>query len=1163
LTNPFNYIQVITVMDNTGPVIACPADMTVSTDPNGCCAPVNLPDVIITDNCSRINNVRACVIGFDPFTGEQIGTFNVGGNVTTFPGNNIWNPDTLGAYGITPCLPIGTHTVKYFAEDDCGNISECSFRLTVEDLAPPVVACDEWTQVALGINGESFINATTFDDGSYDNCGPVYFRVRRMDANPCQSNSAFFNQVKFCCSDVGDTITVILRVYDVDPGTNTVAIDAFEDHYNDCMVQVLVEDKIKPICTSPANVTVACETFDPSLWAYGKATPSDNCCLDATKVYQGQIGLTHSVSLSLFDTTCNRGTITRTFRAFDCYGNSSQCTQRIVVNYNQNYWVKFPADRIVTVCDGSANPFGQPEFFGKDCELLATSYADEVFTVVLDACYKIERTWTVINWCTYNTNQPCTFVPNPSPSNNSDSPLNLPGVTVSPLGTTQATWAPTVVAISPGAVPTNYSTFWSANANCYKYKQIIKVKDGQDPTFAACPASPVEFCDITPNENTLWNAMYWWDNVIGSHDLCEGPTDLSITATDACSGANITINYQLFLDLDGNGSMETVINSKQLPGVNRLVAGDTRQFDFRPVPFNQQYAFALQSTVTGVNRTASVRWNTLQGPNTYTVPELPYGTHKIKWTAEDGCGNESVCEYTFVVKDCKKPTVVCINGLSSNVGPTGVCPTIWATDFLLYGSDNCTPANQLKYSVRRSGTGTGFPVDGNGNPITNISFSCADLGTQFVELWAIDKAGNADFCETYIIIQDNAGVCGGNASIAGALKTEEVEGVESANVALAGTANGAPLFNQVFSDLAGSFAFSNALPIGGNYTVTPQHDVDPLNGVTTYDLLLISRHILGLEPLNTPYKQIAADANKSNTITTFDIVELRKVILGINSELPNNQSWRFVDKSQVFTDPSNPFADVIRENISVAQIQSSQLDDDFVGVKIGDVNGSATANSLMQSDDRTAGTLMFDVEDRAVKAGEEFTVNFKAADKVLGYQFTMNTNGLKVMDIVPGTDMTTDNFAVFADAITTSVDGSEGTFAVKFRASADGQLSQMLGVSSRITKAQAYSPAASNLDVALRFNSGVVSGVGFELYQNAPNPFVSKTFVGFHLPAATEATLTLFDEAGRVIYTQKGTYAKGYNAIALDRSVVGSAGTLYYTLKTTTDTATKKMIQTK
>jgi hypothetical protein len=94
-----------------------------------------------------------------------------------------------------------------------------------------------------------------------------------------------------------------------------------------------------------------------------------------------------------------------------------------------------------------------------------------------------------------------------------------------------------------------------------------------------------------------------------------------------------------------------------------------------------------------------------------------------------------------------------------------------------------------------------------------------------------------------------------------------------------------------------STTFPNAVPFLGDYTVTPTKDNDPLNGVSTFDLVLINKHILGLEPLNTPYKMIAADANNSRSITTFDIVELRKLILGIYTELPNNTSWRFVDKA--------------------------------------------------------------------------------------------------------------------------------------------------------------------------------------------------------------------------------------------------------------------------
>jgi hypothetical protein len=666
--------------------------------------------------------------------------------------------------------------------------------------------------------------------------------------------------------------------------------------------------------------------------------------------------------------------------------------------------------------------------------------------------------------------------------------------------------------------------------------------------------------------------------VIGSHDLCEGPTDLNITGTDLCSGANIDIRYLLFLDLDGDGTMETVISSTNLPSWNTVnfgnagnpnfAGGSPRAFDERPVASNQKYGFALQTTTSGKNKTGAVRWNTQQSPATYTIPELPYGTHKIKWILSDGCGNDQVCEYTFVVKDCKKPTVVCLNGLSVNIMPTGMIQ-MWASDFLQYGQDNCTPANQLKYGIRRSGTGTGFPVDGNGNPITSVTFTCADLGTQSVELWAIDKAGNADYCETYVIVQDNSGNCpnGNAAKVAGALATEGTNGLDQGNVGITGSSNSVPSFNfTTTTDNAGAYNF-NAIPTASNSTVTPVKDDNPLNGVSTYDLVLISKHILGIQPLASPYRMIAADANKNGSITTFDIVELRKLILGIYTTLPNNTSWRFVDKTYTFPNANNPFSATFPENKSITNLTSNALNQDFVAIKVGDVNGTAIANATMQAEDRTAGTLLFDVADQTVKAGETVSVAFKAAEKVQGYQFTMNFNGLEVSDVIPGEGMKTENFGVFADAITTSFDGNNtGEFTVKFRATKAGKLSEMLGVSSRITKAEAYNNASEKLDVAFRFNQGATStiaGVGFELYQNEPNPFVSKTFIGFHLPEAATATLSIFDETGRMVFTQKGDFAKGYNSIAVDRAVINTTGVLYYKVETATNSATRKMIQTK
>ena len=484
--------------------------------------------------------------------------------------------------------------------------------------------------------------------------------------------------------------------------------------------------------------------------------------------------------------------------------------------------------------------------------------------------------------------------------------------------------------------------------------------------------------------------------------------------------------------------------------------------------------------------------------------------------------------------------------------------------------DNCTPAGKIKIGIRRSGTGTGFPFEADGvTPQTGVTFTCDDLGTQLVELWGMDAAGNADYCETYVIVQDNAGNCQNNfGTVAGALKTELNSGLEDAKVDLQGSHPALPPVSMFeMTNINGEYDFA-AVPTQGNYTVTPSKDNDPLNGVSTFDLVLINKHILGLEPLNTPFKMIAADANNSRSITTFDIVELRKLILGIYTELPNNTSWRFVDKSYNFPNAANPFETLFPETKQIADMQANMDAENFVSVKTGDVNGNALTNILQTADDRTAGTLLFDVEDRQVKAGETFTVNFKATEKVLGYQFTMNFPNLEVVDITGG-NVKAENFGVFAadNALTTSWNGdAQAEFGVTFRAKANGTLSQMLGVSSRITKAEAYSTGAERLQVAFRFNGqngSTIAGLGFELYQNTPNPFISKTQIGFYLPEAAEATLTIFDESGRTIFTQKGDFGKGYNAVTVDRAVVNTTGLLYYKLETATNSATRKMIQSK
>jgi hypothetical protein len=141
------------------------------------------------------------------------------------------------------------------------------------------------------------------------------------------------------------------------------------------------------------------------------------------------------------------------------------------------------------------------------------------------------------------------------------------------------------------------------------------------------------------------------------------------------------------------------------------------------------------------------------------------------------------------------------------------------------------------------------------------------------------------------------------------------------------------------------------------------------------------------------------------------------------------------------------------------------------------------------------------------------------------------------------------------------VKSDEVLFTLVFRATASGKLSDLLSVSSSLTRAEAYDRNSRTLDVSLHFGSRELTEA-YELYQNQPNPFAGKTMIGFYLPKAGEATLTITDVRGRVLKVFKGEYDRGMHQIQLDGEDM-PVGVLQYTLTSGDFTATRKMVLTK
>jgi len=561
--------------------------------------------------------------------------------------------------------------------------------------------------------------------------------------------------------------------------------------------------------------------------------------------------------------------------------------------------------------------------------------------------------------------------------------------------------------------------------------------------------------------------------------------------------------------------------------------------------------------------------------------DFELGTHKIYWKVFDGCGNVAECNYLFTIKDCLAPTLTTFHVVSSELDP-GMEIVQWATDWVVGNStnDNCGPIAEFLVKVPSLGAGQLLPP---ADAASSYSFTCADLNAYAqpmeVDIWASDANGNWTYTITTIELQDNIDpYCSTPPStftVSGNIQNEEDVAVEYVDVEVGGDINDITTTGD-----DGTFGFN--LPGNSNYTITPERDDNILNGVTTFDLVLISKHILQIDLLDSPYKMIAADINHSGSITTIDLVYLRKVILFIDDEFPGNTSWRFVDAEFIFPDPLNPFATSFPEVFTINGLSDDEVAD-FVGVKIGDVNVSAAPNDLTGSgDDRDADDeLVFTLVNQKLKAGETCRFDFQAQDfdQVQGFQFTMsfNENAIEFNEVKAAelTNISDANFGLHKldEGIITaswntlgdaqSIENGKALFSFSFTALEDGQLSDLINLNSRFTKAEGYDQNGK-LDLSLKFvdENGIVE-TQFELFQNQPNPFKNETVVGFNLPENGKVTFKVFDISGRMIKLVEGDYSKGYNEISINRNELQSSGVLYYQLESAEHIAAKKMIMSR
>ena len=572
--------------------------------------------------------------------------------------------------------------------------------------------------------------------------------------------------------------------------------------------------------------------------------------------------------------------------------------------------------------------------------------------------------------------------------------------------------------------------------------------------------------------------------------------------------------------------------------------------------------------------------NYITGEGTELSVTLSKGTHKITWYAEDNCGNIGECSNTFTVADEKPPTPQCLEGLVTVLlNETGQV-TINAADFNRHSFDDCTASNygtcgclsDLRFSFSEN-------VNNNTRLLTCDDIQNGSLDTIELQMWVTDESGNQDFCNTFIVLQDNADVCPdilpqvdtSYFNIAGLIATSDDKPIDDVKVKLTSDNQETIMYSNTSTE--GKFEF-NSLPDVNKYNLEASKEGDDLNGISTLDIVMIQKHLLGIKDLNSPFKLIAADVNNSGNISASDILELRKLILGANNKFQNNQSWKFIPKDYEFENPGTPY------NFD-SVIEFNELTKDeyagFTGVKIGDVNNSAKTSSN-PLENRNSGKTYLSVDEMEYGSGQEITIPVYYSQKgdIAGMQFTLDFNSkkLKFVGISDGLiKLNKTNFSnkfINKGLITFSwnannkfeTNNSTVLFYLKFVALSAGRISRNLNINSKITEAEIYIEEnneikTQQLGIEYRNSSEVKTLI---VNQNVPNPFSETTLISFELPETETVVFSVFDVTGKILYQNSKEFDRGYNEIEIGKKDINTTGIVYYKLEAGQNSVIKKMI---
>src|SRR5690606_16642632 len=221
-----------------------------------------------------------------------------------------------------------------------------------------------------------------------------------------------------------------------------------------------------------------------------------------------------------------------------------------------------------------------------------------------------------------------------------------------------------------------------------------------------------------------------------------------------------------------------------------------------------------------------------------------------------------------------------------------------------------------------------------------------------------------------------------------------------------------------------------------------------------------------------------------------------------------------------FIDPNNPLALIIPGNCAIQNLQQ-EMKANFIGVKVGDVNESATLNGFGMDELENRHYFAFLSESRPVRSGDLVTVPVKANNNttLLGWQSHISVQGGELIsvesDVIPGIQehyVVRDNQVLFSTALGMGqvVKADDVLFTITFRAGKDGNIHDFITMENTGLRPEVYTENTQSAK-SLKWSWVEVTDDVFAITRHLPNPWKESTLVGFSIPKSDMVSVKVKD----------------------------------------------------